>query len=309
MSAASGSVFPSGDQHQLVHGELRATVVEVGGGLRELVLGERPLLAGYSVEEMCPGAKGQSLLPWPNRVDRGRYGFRGTEHQLPLTEPDAANAIHGLTRWLSWRVVERAADQIVLGLRLHPQPGYPWPLDLRIDYRLDDAGLTVQTTAANPGDQACPFAAGAHPYLTVGTPTVDGAELQLRAGAYLPTDDRGMPTGTEPVAGTPYDFNQPHPVGGTEIDHAFVDLARDAAGRSRVVLADPEHDVRVSLWADQAYPYLELFTADTLSRPHRRTGLGVEPMTAPPNAFGTGEHVVVLEPGGSWTGSWGITAG
>jgi aldose 1-epimerase len=32
----------------------------------------------------------------------------------------------------------------------------------------------------------------------------------------------------------------------------------------------------------------------------------VEPMTCPPNAFRTGEGVLVLEPGDSTTAEWGI---
>ena len=40
---------------------------------------------------------------------------------------------------------------------------------------------------------------------------------------------------------------------------------------------------------------------------HRRRGLGTEPMTCPPNAFATGEDVIRLEPGASFTSSWGVT--
>src|SRR4051794_5481791 len=40
-----------------------------------------------------------------HRIADGRYTFDGTEHQLPLTEPAAHNAIHGLTRWAHWQLV------------------------------------------------------------------------------------------------------------------------------------------------------------------------------------------------------------
>jgi len=33
---------------------------------------------------------------------------------------------------------------------------------------------------------------------------------------------------------------------------------------------------------DRSYPYIELYTADTLTAERRRGGLGVEPMTCPP---------------------------
>jgi aldose 1-epimerase len=308
MPPSDPPVPPSGEQYELAAGDLRATVVEVGGALRELHIGDRPVLDGYPVDEMCVGAKGQSLLPWPNRVDGGRYSFGGEDYQLPLTEVDAGNAIHGLVRWQPWLLAERAGDRVVLRVRSHPQPGYPWTLDLQIDYTLAENGLTVRTSARNLSGSPCPFAAGAHPYLTAGTPTIDPAVLHLPAGSYLPTDGRGIPTDRRSVDDTPYDFRSPRPIGDTEIDYAFFDLDRDADGVVRLVLEAPDGR-SVSLWADAAYPYLEVFTADTLPEDMRRTGLGVEPMTAPPNAFVTGEGLVVLQPGESWAGAWGITPG
>ena len=51
---------------------------------------------------------------------------------------------------------------------IHAQPGYPFTLALRVDYSLADDGLSVSTTATNIGADACPYGAGAHPYLTLG---------------------------------------------------------------------------------------------------------------------------------------------
>ena len=100
----------SGAQTQLRCGTQSATVVEVGGALRAYPAGGRPLLDGYGAHERCSGARGQTLIPWPNRLRDGSYTFAGTSGQLPLTEPDRRNAIHGLVRWASWAVAERADD-------------------------------------------------------------------------------------------------------------------------------------------------------------------------------------------------------
>ena len=62
----------------------------------------------------------------------------------------------------------------------------------------------------------------------------------------------------------------------------------------------------MTLWADEQYGYLMLFTGDPLPDVARRS-LAVEPMTCPPNAFRTGEAVIRLEPGQSVTSTWGIT--
>ena len=70
-------------------------------------------------------------------------------------------------------------------------------------------------------------------------------------------------------------------------------------------LTDPEAAVGLTLWADESYPYLMLFTGDPLPDVNRRA-LAVEPMTCPPNAFRTGRDLIRLEPGQSFTSAWGI---
>jgi len=311
MTSPPPPVPPSGQQHELSAGELRAVAVEVGGGLRELHSGDRPLLDGYPVGAMCDGARGASLVPWPNRVDHGRYDFRGEARQLALTEPDKDCAIHGLARWESWSAGPdaAAANRVALQHRIHGHPGWPHVVDVEVDYTLDtDNGLTVRVSATNVGDSPAPYGYGSHPYLTLGLPAIDECTLQIPGSTWLPTNDRGIPAGAEPVEGTPYDFRATRALGDLAVDYAFGQLDRDGDGRARVRLAHPSEDIAVTLWVDESYGWVEIFTGDTLAPGKRRTGLGVEPMTCPPNAFVTGEGVVVLEPGETHTGTWGITA-
>ena len=304
----------SGRQVELRHGRHTATVVEVGGGIRSYTVAGVDVLDGYPPDEMCVGAKGQTLIPWPNRVEDGAYEFDGQSFQLPLTEAEKHNAIHGLVRWQSWHVDDAAGSasgagetgHVALTCRLHPSPGYPYTVDLRNEYTLDDDGLTVRTVATNVGSRRCPYAVGFHPYLTVGTPRIDEAVLTIPGGTRLPTDDRGIPTGREDVGATGYDFRSPRRIGDIEIDTTYVDLERDAHGRAEVTLAAPDGSRSVTLWLDEAFPYVEIFTGDTLPPDQRRTGLGVEPMTCAPNAFRTGDGLLVLEPGEQVTTTWGI---
>jgi aldose 1-epimerase len=297
---------PSGTQIEIAHADQRAWVVEVGGSLRAYQVGDRDVLDGYSVQERCTGARGQSLIPWPNRLRDGRYRFADHDHQLPLTEPDKHNAIHGLTRWANWTPDNRAAARVTMRHRLHPQPGYPFALELAITYALAEDGLTVRTTAINIGTTPCPYGAGAHPYLSVATPTIDSAVLRAPGRVQLTTDDRGIPTGSESVSDTEYDFREPRRIGAAVLDTGYTDLVRDQDGLARVeLLADTR---AATLWLDASYRYLMLFTGDSLADPRRRRrGLGVEPMTCAPNAFQTGQGLRTLQPGASWTTSWGIT--
>ena len=298
-------IAPSGEQIEIALADQRAVVVEVGGGLRAYAAGGRELLDGYRADEMCSSGRGQVLIPWPNRLEDGRYEFDGRSQQLALNEPEHGNAIHGLMRWANWTVAEREAHRAVLAHVLHPQPGYPFSLGLSVEYALTDDGLRVRTTATNLGTEPCPFGSGAHPYLTLGTATIDGLILRAPGRTVLRSDERGLPIGTQAVAHTEYDFQTPRRIGATRLDHAFTDLERDAEGLARVELRDPDHGTQVSLWVDASYPYLMLFSGDPLPNVRRRS-LAVEPMTCPPNAFRTGEALIRLTPGASFTGTWGI---
>ena len=300
-------VPPSGEQYEIGYGAQRAVVVAVGGGLRSYDVGGRPVLDGYAVDAMCDGARGQMLVPWPNRVRDGKWTWQGNEQQLALTEPEQHNAIHGLVRWMPWQPTAHSESALTLECTSYPQPGYRWPLQVAATYTLSDDGLRVQTSVTNLGDSVAPVAAGAHPYITVGTPTIDDAVLHLPADTWLPTGDQQIPTGREPVGGSPYDFREPRRLGDVAIDYTFTDLHRDDEGRFRLRLARTDGGVAVTFWVGPTYDYLEVFTGDALPDPgRRRKGLGVEPMTAPPDALATGESLVVLDPGQTWSGEWGI---
>jgi len=298
----------TGQQYQISAGPYRATVTELGAGLRELVYREQPVIAGYPPDELPPAGAGQLLVPWPNRVDRGRYAFGGTEFQLALTEPGRASAIHGLTRWTAWTRIRHNTSGVLLRSVPHGYQGYPFCLEIDAEYRLDpEAGLHVAITAVNRGSQAAPYGTGSHPYLTVGSPAIDSCELTLPAAFWLPTDDRGIPSGPPAaVDGTPYDFRKTRPIGTTRLDHALTGLDRDGDGRAWVRLAASGSASAVRLWVDEGYRWLQVFTGDPLGPELRRKALAVEPMTCPPNALVTADDLLVLQPGEAVNHTWGL---
>ncbi len=300
-------VAPSGEQFEITHDQQRAVVVAVGGGLRCYESGGAPVLDGYDADAMADGARAQTLIPWANRIKDGTWTWQGRPMQLALTEPEQHTAIHGLVRWMPFHVVEHSTSHVAVACTSYPQPGYPWALHVRNDMTLDDDGLTVRTSITNASDSAAPVAAGSHPYITVGTPTVDTAILHLPADTRLPTGEQQIPTGREPVAGTPFDFRSARAIGDLDIDYTFTDLHRDDDGRFRLRLSAPDGGRAVTFWIGPAYDYVEVFTGHALpDESRRRRGLGVEPMTTPPNGFVTGEGVIVLDPGATWNGDWGI---
>ncbi len=298
----------TGAQYEIAGGDYLAVVTELGAGLRALRHRDRPLITAYNADELPPGAAGQLLLPWPNRIDGGRYRMAGTEYQLDLSEPVAGTAIHGLTRWSSWSLARHAPDAVALHLALLGRTGYPFRLDLTVEYQLSgDAGLMVSVTAHNAGARPAPYGTGSHPYLTAGAPAVDGCELTLPVSQWLATDQRGIPSGPPSgVAGTQFDFRTARQIGTVTLDHAFTGLERDEAGLAWARLTSD--GTGAALWAGPGYRWLQVFTGDTLGPGHRRRAVAIEPMTCPPNAFATGTDLLTLEPGETVTHRWGIQA-
>jgi aldose 1-epimerase len=297
----------TGDQWVIGHGHQRAIVTEVGATLRSFTLGDRAVVDGFGPDEWSHGGRGQVLAPWPNRLGDGAYTFGDESAQAPLNEIERRNAIHGLVRWLPWRMTGRAQNRVGLRCELRPSPAYPFALRIDIEYRLGREGLSVTTDAENIGDADLPFGLGFHPYLGVGTTTVDQARLRVPARRRLLTDDRGLPAGSAAVAGTEFDLQHGRPIGVTRLDTAYFDLVRDGDGRVRVDIDHPDGVAGATLWADDRFNHLMVYTGDTLDPGARRTAVAIEPMTCPPDAFRTGTDVTVLRPGARWTGVWGIT--
>ena len=305
---AHRDTVPSGEQIDLRHDGHHAVIVGVSGGVREYEVNGRRLLDGYGAREMCSGARGQLLIPWPNRLRDGRYDFDGESHQVPLSEPEKMNAIHGFLRWEHWHAAERSEDHVVMEHTLHPRAGYPFALHVSVSYRVGAEGLSSRVTATNVGRRPCPYGMGVHPYLRVDAETIELDWLEAPGAVRLIEDERAIPVGTDDVTGTKYDFRTSSRILAIELDTAFTDLRREEKGRAWVRLWRGRGDYGVALWMDERYPYYMLFTGDSLPEAaRRRRSVGVEPMTCAPNAFASGDGLITLAPGESVISNWGIT--
>jgi aldose 1-epimerase len=285
---------PIGAEHALERGRQRLVVSEAGGGARSWTVDGVELLARFAPGTRDDAFAGKPLMPWPNRLRDGRYAFEGTEHRVELSEPENNTALHGLTLSSPWRASRTSAHGITLTHRLRGRDGYPFALDLAVEYELDPVGVVVSMRATNAGAERAPFGAGLHPYLRL-----DGdVTVQVPARTSVPVDERKLPTGPPtPVSGTDLDFRHVRPLGDQRLDTCFGDLERGAAGVASVTLAGARTLV---VWMDDAFHFVQVFTADG--------AIAVEPMTCAPDAFNTGDGLLVLEPGASFTGRCGLSA-
>jgi aldose 1-epimerase len=299
------SIPPTGAQYEIASGGHRAVVTEVGATLRSYARDGVDVVRGFGEHEAVKGGRGQNLLPWPNRIRDGKYTFAGQSQQLSLSEPARHNASHGLVRYVPWTLTDHRADSVTNQVRLFPQPGWPGWLEATITHAVSEQGLTVTVTATNIGDRDVPFGYAAHPYLTVGEDTVDEVGLTVPAAAYLEVDpDRLLPVRISPVDGTDLDLRDGPTVGSRNLDNALTDLTRDADGRWRVTLT--RGDRTAELWGDETMGWVQVFTGG----PYRDWSIAVEPMTCGPDAYNEGPthgDLIVLGPGDTYTGRWGVS--
>lgn len=240
--------------------------------LLELNLGGMQLISAENV--LDPGAifMGAVLSPWPNRLRDGRFELAGNSYIFRQLDAQN-NKNHGLSAEADFLVMDHQTDHLVLGHRFGSDPGFPFPVNLQIEYRLANDALIVTAVAENLADQAVPFALGFHPYFLAGTTF----ELSGDFTGRILTDDRMLPSGSETVSGLKFTDG--------EIDDCFF-------GANKATLVTSHGRVEVELGQNMNY--------FMFYRPGLDVGeslLAIEPMSDPANVFSDDINSVLLAPG------------
>jgi aldose 1-epimerase len=285
----------------------RAVVTGIAASLRALEVDGIALLQDYPAQSPPPSCAGWVLVPWPNRVAYGTWSYDGVPQQLEITEPGSVNALHGLLSGASYTVAKRTSDSITMTADVTGHPGYPFELATSVRYELMEDGLLVTHSVANTGSQDAPVALGAHPFLRLGNVPTEDLTLFINANTHIEVDERLIPTGaTTDVGDTRHDFRTGQRVGSVALDDAWSDLHRQPDGGSLHYLEAPDGS-RVQLFMDASFGYVQAFTSRIFpSVAGAITAVALEPMTAPANAFNSGEGLRWLAPGETWHLSWGV---
>lgn len=307
--------FPPLDEILLSHGTSRALVSSFGGSLRGLWQESgkirRDILWGYSGSENKIGGQGDVLFPFPGRISQGTYSFLGEGYNLEKTDKAGPNAIHGFVRSRSWIVPFAETSKVTFQTQILTQDfaskGFPFSLELKLTYTLDETGLRCDFEVENIGDDPAPVGLGFHPYFTFDSKLIDDSWLEMSAERVLEFDDNLLPTGKIlPVENLSVDFRSSRKIGQTLLNHCFTDLERDSKGIARLCLKNPGKTREVQIWMDENFPYLVAYTGDALGK-NARKSIALEPMTCGTDAFNRPEWgLKILKPKALWSGGWGI---
>jgi aldose 1-epimerase len=283
---------------------LQAVIVpDRGGVLADVTLGHARL-AEYCAQDAYFGA---SIGRVANRIARGRFALDGVEYAVPAN--NGPNALHGgpvgfdRALWVIAAVTSGPAPSVRLA---HVSPdgdqGFPGTLHLTATYTLTKAGEIVIDYRART-DRATVVNITNHAYWNLAGESAPSSAhdhmLMIPAAHFLPIDDTAIPTGEfAPVAGTPFDFRTPMPIGarlgegghdqiriGQGYDHSWV-IARACAGAPRLLahLAHPPSGRTLALLSSA--PGVQFYSGNFLDG--RFSGKGGK-------AYGRGDGIA-LEP-------------
>ncbi|WP_237569003.1 aldose epimerase family protein [Mycolicibacterium lacusdiani] len=253
----------------------RAVLTDLGARLLELhvpdrtgawadVVLQRPTFADVAED---PAYMGATVGRCANRTMLGRAEIDGAAVQLSINE--GRHHLHGGVRGFDRRLWSAdASDDEVSFHRVSPagEEGYPGTLTTRVTYRLSGSTLSVGVRAST--DAPTVVNVVHHSYFNLAghdAGTIDDHVVTVHASHYLPVDQDLIPTGeVRAVAGTPFDFREPAPIGGRVFDHNWVlddwtpDVMRDVA-----VVHEPRIGRRMTVSTNQ--PGLQLYTGEHLA--------------------------------------------
>jgi aldose 1-epimerase len=162
-----------------------------------------------------------------NRIKEGKFSIDGTPFQLDINNPP--NSLHGGFNGFNTQVwkAEPIERNHYVGVKLTRTSvageggttpgttGYPGNLEVEVDYTLDQNNrLRMDYTATT--DAPTVINLTNHSYFNLageGSGTIYDHQLKINADRYNPVDVNLIPTGIDPVAGTPFDFTSFHAIG------------------------------------------------------------------------------------------------
>lgn len=290
------------------NGLIEAQIARVGAALRYLAIDGLQLVEPGEFGSLSPFCEGVIMSPWPNRIDGGRWQYQGRTLELPINLHEQQNANHGLLMDVAYDVVEHSESSVTLGALIHARLGYPFNVYTTVSYELVESGVKISHTAVNHSSADAPYALGGHPYFKIAGVATEDLFLRSDAETVLVVDERQIPTGTMPTAHSRFDMRSGVRVGDNFYDHDFTDLPRDAEGLAHTYLTAADGR-GFDIWQDAEFKHVVIFTPDFYFADlgqNKRYACAIEPQTAGPNAFNSGDDLTWLKQGQKFVATWGI---
>ncbi len=261
------------------------------------------------------GSRSAIMAPFSNRLKDNRYIFQGEVYKL--SENPAPPKMHGFVKYENFTVTASSADDssatVILlcsAIREGKFPGYPFNVDVRVEYRLTEESLSLSITGINKGEKTAPYAAGWHPYFKMGNESVDTLSVLLNAESIILTDENYVPLEGEKAYGkldntNPFYFGSDKSqreriLSDKKVNFCYSGLLQNSNSISQALLMSDT--LKTCLTITNSGNVFYIFTADGLAvRP--RGSVAIEPVEFMTNGFNRPEYAgqLVLKPGAAKT--------
>jgi len=205
-----------------------------------------------------------------NRIGGAKFTLDGQEYAV--TANARANHIHGGRVGFDKKLwTATAVDGKEPAVRLQytspdGEEGYPGTLKVEVTYTLQrDNALRIDYRATT--DKPTVVNLTNHAYFNLSGMKRDALNnvLMIKADHYLPTDASQIPTGEiKPVAGTPFDFTKPMPVGARINDTTHIDIRRGFGYDHCWVFTDKSNKLKLgaTVYEPESGRLMEMYTTE-----------------------------------------------
>jgi aldose 1-epimerase len=263
-------------------------VPDRAGHLADIVLGfDKP--ESYWADPPPPFF-GAIIGRYGNRIAKGKFTLDGKAYTLATN--NGPNSLHGGNKGFDkqlWTITTKDSPEGSSAIFTRTSPdgeeGYPGTLQARVTYTLTDKNELIIDYHATT-DKATPVNLTQHTYWNLagaGSGDILGDVLTINADRYTPVDETLIPTGElASVAGTPFDFRQPTPIGaridqnndqlkkGPGYDHNWV-LNRKGSGLEFAArLTDPKSGRTLEISTTE--PGLQFYSGNFLDGTYKGKG-------------------------------------
>lgn len=239
------------------------------GRLADITLGYDHL-GGY-IKDIGSTYFGALIGRYANRIALGKYSVDGKPYTAFIN--NAPNSLHGGKFGFNkkvWTARPHGGEGgPALTLRtVSPDgdEGYPGTLTVEVTYTLrSDNALQMDYIATTNKDTVLNLTNHAYWNLNgAGSGTILNHVMQLNADKFTPIDKTSIPLGTlEPVAGTPFDFRRPTPIG-ARINHKDTQIANGAGYDHTFVVSGTPGTLRLAarVYSPQSGRVLTVLTTE-----------------------------------------------
>ncbi|MBI3453438.1 MAG: aldose 1-epimerase [Rhodospirillales bacterium] len=187
------------------------------------------------------------LVPFSNRIRKGRFAFRGHKIRLPRNQPPSPHSEHGHGWMAPWSPVAQSRNRLAIEYR-HPAGAWPFAYRARQTFRLSSRALVVEIAVVNLSRQPMPVGIGLHPYF----PRTPRTTLTARIDQMWRTDDEIMPVAlVDPPPRLALDRGLR--VTGSKLDNAYT------GWRKRARISWPERRANLVISAEGPLSFLVVY--------------------------------------------------